>query len=132
MSFVNKKDSSPNLSSGWVLPPETANVSRHPVPFSWAGKLFVFTARKPLDPQHFVFTTRTFLLPCPSPGIQPYPQRFIFSKNSIYGGQISGVYCGFSLYIDCKTILVLGGRNLRVQGICKVYTIYYLLWVYNG
>ena len=55
---------------GWVLPPETANVSRHPVPFSWAGKLFVF-------------------IPCPSPGIQPYPQRFIFSKDSVYGGQIS-------------------------------------------
>ena len=100
------------------------------MPFSWAGKLFVFTARKPLllcpslgfrpHPQPFVFTTRTLLLLCPSLGIQPYPQRFIFNKDSVYGGQISGVYCGFSLYIDCKTILVLGGRNLRVQGIHNI------------
>ena len=90
---------------GGFSPQKLLDVSRHPVPFSWAGKLFVFTARKPLHPQHFVFTTRTLLLPCLSLGFQPHPQRIIFSKDSIYGGQISGVYCGFSLYIDCKLSL---------------------------
>ena len=106
---------------GGFSPQKLLDVSRHPVPFSWAGKLFVFTARKPLHPQHFVFATKTLLFPCPSLGIQPYPQRFIFSKDSVYGGQISPVYCGFSpSYIAVKTIPVLGGRSLRVQGIHTV------------
>ena len=100
------------------------------MPFSWAGKLFVFTARKPLlpcpslgfqpPPQHFAFTTRTFLLPCPSLGIQPYPQLFIFSKDSPMVGRSLPVYCGFSPYIAVKTIPVLGGRSLRVQGIHNI------------
>ena len=60
---------------------------------------------------------------CPSPGPQHFKgeiffvHHIIFSKNSACGGQISGVYCGFSPYIAVKTIPVLGGRSLRVQGI---------------
>ena len=112
-SLVGCRASPEGHAIGWVLPTKA-------VPFSWAGKLFVFTARKPLDPRHFAFTTRTFLLPCPSPGIQPYPQRFIFSKDSVCVGRSLSVYCGFSPYIAVKTIPVLGGRSLRVQGIHNI------------